>query len=90
MYKNKLVLALLLCVGGCATTQPTKPPEPIQVEVPVRVPCTIDEPQSPQLSFEKLKEDSTLYEKVRVLLADRLLHLGYEEQLRTALRGCKQ
>lgn len=90
MGASKYVLLLALCLGGCATTEPPPPPKPITVQVPVRVPCEIEEPKSPQFSFSALSEESTLYEKVQSLLADRLLHLGYEEQLRTALRGCKQ
>lgn len=90
MGASKYVLLLALCLGGCATTEPSPPPKPITVQVPVRVPCEIEEPKLPQFSFITLTEESTLYEKVQSLLADRLLHLGYEEQLRTALRGCKQ
>lgn len=90
MGASKYVLLLALCLGGCATTEPPPPPKPITVQVPVRVPCEIEEPKTPDYNFPRVSIETTLYEKVQALLADRLLHLGYEEQLRTALRGCKQ
>lgn len=89
MGANKILLVAVLLLSGCTTTPPPVP-KPQIVQVPVRVPCDIEEPPLPPLSFQALSQESTLYEKVQALLADRLLHLGYEEQLRTALRGCKK
>lgn len=89
MDANKILIVAVLLLGGCTTTPPPVP-KPQIVQVPVREPCKIEEPESPQFSFQSLSQESNLYEKVQALLADRLLHLGYEEQLRTALRGCKQ
>lgn len=90
MGVSKYLLLAVLILGGCATTESSKPPEPKIVQVPIRVPCEIEEPKTPDYNFPRSSTESTLYEKVQALLADRLLHLGYEEQLRTALRGCKQ
>lgn len=90
MCVSKYILIGLIVLGGCATTEPAKPPEPLVTYVPVRTPCAIEEPKTPDFNFPRASVESTLYEKVQTLLADRLLHLGYEEQLRTALRGCKQ
>ena len=91
MGANKILLVVVLLLAGCASTSESQqPPKPIEVKVPVPVPCQIEEPKMPEFSFETLTSESTIYQKVQILLADRLLHLGYEEQLRTALRGCKQ
>lgn len=87
-------LLLLAFVGGCSTA-PTFPPTetiryvPQEVKIPVPIKCQTPIPEKPDFSFPKIKEDSDIFEKVKSLLADRNLHLGYEDQLLTALQSCK-
>lgn len=89
MLSNKLILVVLaLALSGCATKEVVKY-ETVEVKIPVPVLCQTEEPKKPNFSFERLSTDSSIYEKVQSLVTDRLLHLGYEEQLRTALQSCK-
>lgn len=84
-------LLLITFVSGCATTQPQETIRYVtqEVKVPIPVKCQTPTPDKPDFSFPKLQEDSDLFEKVKSLLSDRNLHLGYEDQLLTALQSCK-
>lgn len=88
MLKNNLILAALL-LSGCATPTVEGIKTVTQrVEIPVAVPCKEIVPEVPTYNFDMLLVDKDIYLKVQALLADRLLHLGYEDQLRTALIAC--
>ena len=83
-------LILTMFIGGCATTQPQETIRYVtqEVKIPIPVKCQTPTPEKPDFSFPKLQEDSDLFEKVKSLLADRNLNLGYEEKLLTALQSC--
>lgn len=58
----------------------------IRVQVPVPVPCiteTVAEPVYPTVG-----EDAGIYERVKVLLAERELRLGYEAKLKAQVAAC--
>ena len=89
MSKNKFFLFLPLIVAACGTTpQPGIKIETQKVEVPVVVPCKALMPATPQFNFDKLTVDKDIFVKEQALLADRLLHLGYEAELVAALNSC--
>jgi len=91
MLRNSVIIAALV-LSGCATTQlPSQPGinTVIQkVEIPVSVPCKVKIPEKPAFNFDKLIENDDIYVKSQASLADRLLHLGYEEELLIALNSC--
>ena len=88
-----LVLPLFFTtiLSGCATPQP--PGIQIQtqtVNVPTPVYCKISIPVQPEFQFDILLKSDTIYRKTQVLLSDRLLSLGYQNELLTALKGCEE
>lgn len=91
--QNTKLLALLLVglLSGCALFNSTPPGIQVQVqkvEVPVVVPCKATIPTTPKFNFDSLTVDKDIYVKDQALLADRWLHLGYENELRAALDSC--
>jgi hypothetical protein len=86
--QNKLVLVAALFLAGCATDAPLINTVIQRVEVPVAMPCKATVPTKPEFSFDKLSEDQDVFEKTKATLADRKLHLGYEEELLAALNSC--
>ena len=88
MKRGSFALLVLIFLCGCTTT-----PEGIRtviqrVEIPIEVPCKAVIPTSPIFNFDNLKTYQDIEEKSRALLADRLLHLGYETELIAALNSC--
>lgn len=90
MVKNNLLLSIIVIVllAGCATTQPGIKVEIQKVEIPVAVPCKAVVPVAPSFNFDKLTTDKDIFVKNQAMLADRLLHLGYEAELAAALSSC--
>ena len=84
-----LILVPILFLSACSWSI-TKPPEIIEVKVPVPVYCNITEPIKPDFEFDKLKSGQSIFEQVKVLLADRKQHLGYEVELQTAISECNK
>jgi hypothetical protein len=83
------ILLVTLLLTGCVTTKEVIRYETKEVKVPIPIKCETPIPEVPDFNFPKLKEEDTIFDKVKALLADRNLHLGYEEQLLTALQSCK-
>ena len=76
------ILALLPAVflAGCAHN------EPVVVKVPVPVPCIKERPAPP--IYPTVAEDAGIFERVKVLLAERELRKGYEAKLEAMLAAC--
>ena len=77
-----------LFLVGCATDGPVIQTVIQKVEIPIAVPCKAIIPTKPEFSFDKLSEDQDVFDKTKSLLADRKLHLGYENELSAALDSC--
>lgn len=88
MLRNKLFFISLIFLTACSTTPPGIKIVTQEVKVPVSVPCKVKTPTKPDFNFDKLKIEDNLETKTRSLLADRLLHLGYETELEAALNSC--
>jgi len=88
--RNKILTIVMsaMIISGCASTTPVVNTVIQKVEVPVMVPCQITPPAPPQYYFDAITAIDELFDKVKALLADRNLHLGYEEELRAALTAC--
>lgn len=85
-----LTLAALLV--GCASPPP---PEPIiktvTVNVPVAVHCNPEigaDPQYPDTP-KAIQNAQSIFERVRILLAARIMRMQRERELVAALEGCK-
>lgn len=78
------VLALLpvVLLLGCAS----KPP--IEIKIPVVVPCIKEQPVAP--IYPTVAEDTGIFERVKVLLAERELRKGYEAKLQAMLTACEE
>ncbi len=90
---SKLVLILSLVVLVGCDTVPEKPPEvkveTVTVKVPVAMPCQTADPEKPTLAFPNVREEDDIFSKVKALLSDRFLMLGYITKLESALQSCK-
>jgi hypothetical protein len=89
LKSNLLALSLVALLSACASGPPPIMAPLIQkVEIPIPVPCKVAIPKAPTFNFDELNIDQDIYEKVRALLVDRKLHLGYEVELSAALNAC--
>jgi uncharacterized lipoprotein YajG len=81
---------LLSCIllTACGTTKPIISVQPQEVFVPVAVACKAVVPSKPDFNFDKATVDQNIFDKIKALLADRKLHLGYETELLAALTSC--
>jgi hypothetical protein len=87
--RNLSLLLVIPLLSACVTTKEVIKYETLEVKVPVPIKCLAEIPEKPDFNFPKIKEESDIFEKVKSLLADRNLHLGYQDQLLTALQSCK-
>jgi hypothetical protein len=76
-------------ICGCATVAPT--PEILTVKVPVPIKCTVQDQPTPAWEVDKVKavQGATVYEKMRALVADRLVALSLIDALRVDVASCK-
>jgi hypothetical protein len=84
---RRLVILGAVFLGACAT--PRVEYVPYEVEVEVQRPCTVEQPAKPRWKSEDLRKSDDVDHKVKVLLAERQQHLGYEEKLEAALQSCR-
>jgi hypothetical protein len=83
------MIVVALSVSACAFDKPVIQTVVQKVEIPISVPCKAEIPQSPVFNFDSLTIDKDIFEKNKVLLADRELHKAYSAELLTALKSCK-
>jgi len=88
MRNKLLIVSVALFLSACATDGPVINTVVQKVEVPVAVPCKATVPAAPNLTFDKLSPEQTIFEKTKALLSDRKLQLGYEAELLAALNSC--
>lgn len=58
-------------------------------QVQVQVPCKTKEIKRPVFATETLTKDSSLFDKVKALLAEREQRIAYELELEASIEGCK-
>jgi len=82
--------ALMLCLllAGCAAA-PTVIEEPMEVKVPVAVPCQMPEIPEPEWPLAKVPEMASDFEWYRAALAELALRVGYEVRLRAVAAACR-
>lgn len=91
MLSKTIIFSTVVIISvGCATPPPPVIQTVIQrVEVPIPIPCKAETPAKPDFNFDKLKEEDSIFDKVKSLLADRKLSEGYQRELSAALESCK-
>jgi hypothetical protein len=88
MQNKLLIVSLAIVLSACAHTEPVINTVIQRVEIPIEVPCKAKVPEVPDFNFGKLKPEDDIHAKVKSILADRELHLGYETELLAALNSC--
>ena len=88
MLKSSFSFIVILLLSACATSEPGIKVVVQKVEIPIAVPCKVSRPELPKYNFDSLTIDDDIFIKSKALLADRLLHLGYENELAVALNSC--
>lgn len=83
--KYIIAFVLLLTMVACSTV----PSNPVEVKIPVGIPCKIDPPVKPKFEVDKLTDKSSTFDKVKALLAERKQRQGYEIELEAAVKSCQ-
>lgn len=88
LSKRLTAVACLVLLAGCATQEPGV--RTVRVEVPVLIPCNIQEVAPPSWTSTGLKKADSLEVKVRALLAEHHQRIGYERELSVAVNACSR
>ncbi|MFZ7063938.1 hypothetical protein ACSEN3_05360 [Pseudomonas aeruginosa] len=83
-----VLMLVVFALAGCAGRQEAEP-RTVRVEVPVAVPCRVEEVEVPAWATAGLKRSDDIQTKVRALLSERRQRIGYEAQLLVANRACQ-
>lgn len=83
-----LAVILSFCLVGCATTAAPLV-QPVEVRVPVAVPCKAPVPVRPVFAVDALPIGSGVWEQMSALRAERLQRQGYETELEAAISACQ-
>ena len=75
---------MMLFATGCNSV----PVQTVKVAVPVR--CQIQPIEPPVLYFEQAKEEDNIFDKIKLLLAERIERHAYEKNLEAALLECSK
>lgn len=81
------IVAVLL--AGCGLFEHQVEYVPYPVKVKVEVPCAAQLPAEPAWKTKALKKADEIDTKVDAVMAERQQRLGYEEQLKSAVKGCQ-
>lgn len=82
-----IVLALALMSTGCASIKSVL--SPVEVKVPVSVPCRAPEIERPTFATESLTAESDIWDMMSALRAERHQRRAYEAQLEAAIKSCQ-
>lgn len=85
--KHVVTLAAAALLVGCA--HETTITRTVPVEVPVAVPCEIEEPAEPVWALSEIEPDASIFEKVRAAVIEINQRRAYEAQLKAALSACR-
>ena len=82
------MLMSVLILGGCGAMQ-TAAVQPVEVRVPVAVPCKAPIPVRPAFAVDALPVGSGVWDQMKALRAERLQRMGYESELEAAVKACQ-
>ncbi|MEO6146538.1 MAG: hypothetical protein ABIT70_05690 [Sulfuriferula sp.] len=77
----------MLLLAACATETQLAPP--IEVKVPVAVPCHAPAVPKPAWPMDILPDGASLYDQVKNLIAEIEARMAYEIQLESAVQVCQ-
>jgi len=80
-------IALLCVLASCAEKEIVN--KPVQVDVPVTVPCHAPAVAQPVWAVQAVTVKATMYDRVKALLVDNSQHTAYEGQLEAAVTSCQ-
>ena len=80
--------ALCLLLTGCANA-PQVIEKPVEVKVPVPVPCKVPEIPEPTWPTAGIQPSASDFEFYRAALAELKMRVGYELRLRAAISACR-
>ncbi|QOT75038.1 hypothetical protein [Cupriavidus basilensis] len=85
-----MIRALMVCLvlAGCAAT-PQMIEKPVEVRVPVAVPCKAPEIPEPDWPLAKVPATASDFEFFRAALAELALRAGHEIRLKAAVAACQ-
>jgi len=81
------VLILCLLLAGCAAPQVVE--KPVEVKVPVPVPCKTAEIPEPDWPLAKVSDTASDFDWFKAALAELALRAGYEVRLKAAVAACQ-
>jgi hypothetical protein len=82
-----LKFAPLLLLAACATETQLAPP--IEVKVPVSVPCRAPNVPKPVWPMDSLPAGASIYDQAKSLIAEIEARIAYEIQLESAVKACQ-
>lgn len=83
-----LIVMLAAILAGCASPSRIMLADPVEIKIPVRVPCIKTVPAAPVWAFNPAADAST-YALVDNLLIEREQRRIYEAELMAVMRGCE-
>lgn len=90
MLGKLLIIFAGVTLSACSVMKEPATRTVIQrVEVPVYMPCAAEIPVKPAFNFDNLRVEDDIFEKIKAMLSDRHLHIGYQDELLAALKSCK-
>ena len=79
-------LTFLFLLAACAAPEPVF--TPVEVAVPVAVPCRAPGVQPPESALQKMTAQNSLFDKTRAALVELDVRKAYEARLQAALAVC--
>lgn len=81
-----LILALVLVLSSCATSEPIY--KPVEVMVPVKTLCTVTWPTEPVQYLSNVKSDASVLTKGNAAITELKQYRLYVKALNSALNEC--
>jgi hypothetical protein len=87
--KSGLIAIVVLGLAGCATSAPTIVYKPVDVKVPVEVPCKVKAPDVPKWALDGVSPGADIFVKGRAMVAELQQRIAYEDELLAAVASCQ-
>lgn len=82
-----LILAAAIVLSGCPSA-PEVRYEPIEVPVPVKIPCAVAPPEEPKWAVDELAADANDFRVAQAYRAERRQREQYVKEMNAAIAGC--
>lgn len=87
MRCSGIILGIILA-AGCTTTPPL-PPVPVEIQVPVAVPCQIEVPACQAPAYDAATKDQPMDLRVKLLRVEAIEQAECLARTRAALEACR-